>query len=84
MAKVHIFIQSDQKQYWMKCPACNKTHACNDTWEFNNDLENPTFSPSLLVRSHPVEICHSFIRNGKWEFLSDCTHEMAGKTVDND
>lgn len=25
--------------------------------------------------------CHSFIRDGMIEFLSDCTHEMAGQTV---
>jgi len=27
-------------------------------------------------------ICHSFIRNGKIEFLSDCTHALAGQTVE--
>lgn len=26
-------------------------------------------------------ICHSFVRGGQIEFLSDCTHELAGKTV---
>lgn len=26
--------------------------------------------------------CHSFIRGGKWEFLSDCTHALAGQTVE--
>ncbi|MDQ4681435.1 DUF6527 family protein [Stenotrophomonas maltophilia group sp. RNC7] len=25
--------------------------------------------------------CHSFVRGGQIEFLSDCTHAMAGKTV---
>lgn len=29
-----------------------------------------------------MNICHSFVRNGKIEFLSDCTHELAGKTVE--
>lgn len=27
------------------------------------------------------ERCHSFIRNGMIEFLSDCTHALAGKVV---
>jgi hypothetical protein len=27
-------------------------------------------------------VCHSFVRNGKIEYLSDCTHNLAGKTVD--
>lgn len=26
-------------------------------------------------------ICHSFIRDGHWEFLTDCTHSLAGKRV---
>lgn len=25
--------------------------------------------------------CHSFIKNGQWQFLSDCAHELAGQTV---
>ncbi len=27
-------------------------------------------------------ICHSFITNGRIQFLSDCTHALAGQTVD--
>ena len=27
------------------------------------------------------ERCHSFVADGKIRFLSDCTHELAGKTV---
>jgi hypothetical protein len=26
--------------------------------------------------------CHSFVRDGKIQFLSDCTHKLAGQTVD--
>lgn len=39
-------------------------------------------------REHPGEEafdcvrCHSFIRDGKIQFLADCTHALAGKTVD--
>lgn len=25
--------------------------------------------------------CHSFVRGGRIEFLSDCTHRLAGQTV---
>lgn len=25
--------------------------------------------------------CHSFIRNGMWEFLGDCAHKLASQTV---
>ncbi len=26
--------------------------------------------------------CHSWVRNGRIEFLNDCTHDLANKTVD--
>lgn len=28
------------------------------------------------------QCCHYFLRAGKLEFCSDCTHELSGKTVD--
>jgi hypothetical protein len=27
-------------------------------------------------------ICHSFVTDGRIQFLGDCTHELAGQTVD--
>lgn len=27
-------------------------------------------------------VCHTFITDGKIQFLTDCTHELAGQTVD--
>lgn len=27
------------------------------------------------------EVCHSFVRAGKIEFLGDCTHALKGQTV---
>jgi hypothetical protein len=26
--------------------------------------------------------CHSFVTNGKIQFLADCTHKLAGQTVE--
>lgn len=53
-------------------------------WQWNGDTENPTLSPSILTRTEdkngPI-VCHSFVRDGMIEFLMDCTHEFAGKTV---
>lgn len=41
---------------------------------------------SRIMRGELVEpeprCCHSFVRDGRIEFLSDCTHHLAGKTVD--
>ena len=108
-AKTHKIV------YFM-CPGCEELHQVvvegseeykGAVWEWNGDMDKPTFSPSLLVRvghyipghgdtcwcsyndEHPDNpapfkcmVCHSFIREGKIEFLSDCTHKLAGQTVE--
>ena len=27
-------------------------------------------------------VCHSFVTDGKMQYLSDCTHELAGQTIE--
>lgn len=79
----------------IKCPGCGsrKYLAVRDktterpSWIFNGDLERPTLEPSILTRFeatdvHAAEVCHSFVRDGRIEFLPDCTHALAGQTVD--
>ena len=98
--------KSEPTTYRIFCLGCNSYHfvptqkpnrvSKDGAWEFNGDLENPTFIPSLLIRwgnkvptyEHLDEneygggICHSFITNGKMIFLGDCTHYLAGQTVE--
>ena len=69
----------------------------NSGWGFNGSREAPTLTPSVKLTlprpSHnPAEVndrtkdielcCHSFVRAGRIEYLSDCTHALAGQTVD--
>ena len=39
-----------------------------------------------IMAGEPFEprslVCHSFVRDGRIQFLGDCTHELAGQTVD--
>lgn len=54
-------------------------------WGFNGSLDRPTFTPSVYVsipRAYNQEICHSFVRDGKIEYLTDSTHHLAGSTVE--
>ncbi len=62
-------------------------------WTWNGSLERPTFQPSLLVygggstpefplRESETPRCHSFVTDGRIQFLADCTHALAGQTVD--
>jgi hypothetical protein len=79
--------------YIFHCPGCKSGHAVWTTkpnslgaqWTFDGNMERPTFSPSVLAkwksRDGKEKICHSFVRDGHIQFLSDCTHELAGQTV---
>lgn len=53
------------------------------TWGWNRDLVNVTLEPSILTHMDRGEkfVCHSFLRNGQWQFLGDCTHALANQTV---
>lgn len=82
--------------YAFYCPGCKNHHAPfvkpyqapnGSSWQFNGDLEKPTFSPSILTKVERPDktktmICHLFVREGQIEYLSDCTHDLSGQTVD--
>ena len=77
--------------FW--CPGCKMAHRIvvdsPDGWTWNE--ATLSMWPSLLVYDRKkfdetgkiVDLprCHSFIRDGVWEFLGDCTHELAGQKV---
>lgn len=69
------------------CPGCDSAHVITSAWECDGDLHRPTISPSVLVTGslRAFELygtCHSFVRGGMIEFLGDCTHALAGQTVE--
>lgn len=81
--------------FW--CPGCDGGHriahgeGSGPRWTWNGDVERPTFTPSVRVRydgpdagrdGAPPTVCHSFVTDGRIQFLSDCTHALAGQTVD--
>lgn len=96
MARAKRVNHPDGSLYGLRidCPACKRPHVLAG-WEWNGSLDAPTFSPSLLVRGVECDfdehgnprnrrdvVCHSFVRSGWVEFLSDSTHALAGQTVD--
>lgn len=73
--------------YCFYCPGCKYMHQFlvdgPMRWDFNGNMEKPTFNPSLLVNeSHPESRCHSFVREGKIQYCGDCHHDLKGKTVE--
>lgn len=92
---------ADDGRLLFYCEGCEGLHGVNNTWGFNGDFENPTFSPSIHVRgTQPITdeehdliiagkyvkprplICHSFVTDGRMQYLDDCTHKLAGQTVE--
>lgn len=140
----------DVQSVWTWCPGCDRLHPFRLPpgdergvfWEWDGNLDAPTFSPSLLcyssvhlcegehepvvcpnpdtcgATSHQIghEVngvlrwsfkdgvpddagpavyghgpghtrepafgnCHSYLRAGRWEFLGDSAHHLAGQTV---
>lgn len=94
MALISSKLWAESGQLFFECPGCKMPHSVNidktkrgPCWEFNHNLVYPTFSPSILVRwsyGDPPKnrVCHSFVRDGNIQFLSDCTHDLAGQTVE--
>ena len=79
-------------EYIFWCPGCKHAHGFKTSghgavWTFNGDMEKPTVSPSILTNGNYHLInpdaprCHLFLRDGNLEFLSDCSHDLAGQTV---
>lgn len=84
------------QQLMFFCPGCRCSHAVNvklknqaqgPLWSWNGSLEKPTLSPSILVtygrdpRPDRPQTCHSFVSEGRIQFLTDCQHALAGQTV---
>ncbi len=74
------------------CPGCKSHHpfriasatpATRPVWGWNGSMDKPTFTPSLLVNQHhPESRCHSFVTDGRIQFLGDCWHDLKNQTVD--
>ena len=65
-------------QYWFWCSACREYHIFDDSWKFNNDMEKPTFSPSLIYPNRKNKKCHLWIKDGMITYFKDCNHSLAG------
>jgi len=81
------YLRMDGMFLVFSCPGCKQNHTVNvkedagrAPWQWNGSLDTPTLTPSVLAIHE--KRCHSFITDGQIRFLSDCTHNLAGQTVD--
>ena len=78
-----------ERQLIFMCPGCGCGHGIRTrgpapVWTFNENFERPTIQPSVLasVSADAAHRCHSYVTDGKIQFLNDCGHALAGQTVD--
>lgn len=74
------------------CPGCGdnstglhmlpvNTDKTSPSQSQDGNLEEPTISPSILTKWGDDIVCHSFLKAGVFEYLSDCTHKFSGQFV---
>lgn len=51
------------------------------TYRHPKGHSNANPAPIGWQGEYEIDCCHSFVRDGQIQFLSDCTHALAGKTV---
>lgn len=68
-----VLLKTDQG-YGHWCVACKKLHIFDQRWTFNDNLDAPTFFPSMKTVTkweHTEVICHYFLTNGVQIFCDD-------------
>ena len=79
--------ENNFEEYMFFCPGCGYYHwvrvsGDHPCWMWNGDVSSPTISPSLLVNQNTDQCCHSFITDGKMQYLGDCSHNYKGQTLE--
>ena len=86
-----ILAKAKEGDLFFECAGCDMVHGISTgagpgpRRGYNGNAESPTFTPSVLVRyswSDSPRFCHSFVTDGRIQFLCDCTYKLAGQTVD--
>jgi len=70
--------------YLFYCPGCQEYHQVprDGRWQFNGNLDSPTFTPSIVTGASLGRTCHIFITDGRIHYLGDCHHSLANTIVD--
>jgi len=82
-AATHVILNMPGPLPYRHIPVILKgTRAGTNCWTWNGDTEKPTLKPSIRTRGGKGVVCHTFVNDGKVKFLTDCSHELAGQTLD--
>lgn len=93
MGQISAKLRRGTAEYFWFCPACDELHPLPDGWKFDGNRDKPTFSPSFKhdwnwgpLAEPPKRpghnVCHYIVTAGRVAYCGDCTHSMAGQTID--
>lgn len=72
-------IRRGRYRWWHWCPACERAHPLPDGWQFDGNLDVPTFSPDFRQTFYHPKLeravsCHYHVVAGKIQFCVDSWH----------
>lgn len=90
MKKLHKAIHLETNEVFMLfwCSGCACAHKFKiegpgRNYDFNGNMDKPTFIPSLAVYAEePSKRCHLNLINGKIHYTPDCFHKLRGCVVE--
>lgn len=66
MSQVSPYLRRAEGAYTHWCPGCLKMHRLPDSWQFNGDVNLPTFTPSFLHKGiKTIDVDGKW--TGRWE-----------------
>jgi len=74
MNQVSSKLRREETGYTHWCPGCDEMHILPDSWKFNGDVQNPSFTPSFKHEG----IRRVFV-NGEW--TGEWKRDSAGNTI---
>lgn len=65
--------------YFHWCPGCQEMHILPDSWNFNGNLEFPTFTPSFKHTGHQIVVVEGhwtgeWVRDANGNTIPSCCH----------
>jgi hypothetical protein len=76
----------------IRCRKCGQHLIPIPRWNFNGNVDSPTFTPSVNESCNPPghphfqpqaksSRCHFVVTDGMIAYQGDCTHDLAGQTL---
>jgi hypothetical protein len=75
MGQANSKLRRGEGRYFHWCPGCREMHPLPDSWQFNGNIDNPTFSPSFKQEGFKV------VRDAEGRWTGDWQRDAAGNCI---